>query len=166
MAKAIKHSSVRFFRPVLLEELRVGVAEPEPLLDVLRRLAEALADLLRRPVLRQLRKGFKLVCRVHGQPDRVGGQARLQGVRLLSDLAGHGVIGGQLPFRLQGVQRLQAASAVDDVVVPSFAPGDDQVVHEAAMGEDRGFQVLAPLPLATVRRTFSGDLESLLTSIN
>ncbi len=59
----------------------------------------------------------------------------------LADLAGHGVIGGQLPFRLQGFQRLQAAAAVDDAVDAVFAGGDDQVVQDA-VGEDRGFQLL------------------------
>ena len=105
MANAIRQSSVRFSARYSFSSFGIGVAEPQPLLDMMGGLAETLGDLLRRVAgFGQLGEGLELVRRVHGQPDRVGGEARFQSVVLGPDLAGHGVIGGQLSLRLQGFQ--------------------------------------------------------------
>ena len=81
MAKAIRHSSVSSSARYAFSSSGIGVAELQPLLDVPGGLAEAFGDLLGvSPAIDQPGEGFELVRRVHRQPDRVFGQAHLEGV--------------------------------------------------------------------------------------
>ena len=76
-------------------------------------------------------KRFKLVSRVHRQPDGVFGEAHFQAMLVGDDLAGNREILRQLAFRLKRTERLQTAATGDDTKYAVASVGDDEVLHQS-----------------------------------
>ena len=140
--EGLEHFEVDLVRPVGVQQLRRGVAEPQPLLDQPLGQAEARGDGGDRLAgLGQLREGRHLVRRVHGDAHDVLGERELGGIVIPGpDLAGHRMAGIEHAVFDQRLHGLEAAAAGDhgetlDAVLTRVVHADDEVLQQAEGGD-------------------------------
>src|SRR5262249_41838569 len=110
---------------VLLEKPRRDAGKLHPLEDMAFIDAESLAYASGGfAVFDECRERFKLVCRVHGQPDGILGKAHLQSVLVCHDMTGNREILRQLALRLKRANRLQTAATSNDAESSVACIGD------------------------------------------